>query len=594
MLSMAVTSYCCMSSGIAQTSPVVTPVPPAPSVPGIARVDTSALAATSVEPTLLTAVLLLGSTSLAPSQVAPYFSAYIGQSVDAALLQQIRLAVSTAYDDAGLGLVSIDAPLMQGSVAAVRVQQLSLSKIVVAVGADVDTPAAQLKAAAALPALRVGATPRLKALDQQLRLANLQPRRRWSVDFRSAETALIPAQAPASPLAQAPSGAATFSSQPGQSIASAKDAPQAGQPIRMPGFSASRQSGAMVEARVSASDEDAFFGRVTLDNAGQPSTGRERLRLQLGHADLLGPGHALDVTAVVSVAHPQRQQQIALRYQHPLVAWSTLVTAEVSRSRSKPGLVNSFFDVSGNSRSASLSARHLLARRGALEPYLEAGLESTVNDDVVDFFGVNLGSKVGSSPLALAIGATWQSAPWSAFGQVRIKHNTGWGTAASQTEYTAARFGAKPGWTTLDASLEARLAMGGGQEAVLRSQGQWAGDPLISPQQFRVGGQNIMRGLRESEMAGDKGLALAFEYWWSLGSDHRLGGLLDTARTQRNQALANEPDTSSATTAGALWQWQINRAVRLNASAAQVISAHQLPLSRKGNSRLHMLLDWSF
>lgn len=534
-------------------------------------------------------VLLVGTTALPPSQAALYVMPLLGQPADAALLQKVRLAVAAAHDDAGLGLVSVDTPLLQGQIAIVRVQALSLGRVEVQTpgvapgeaGAEASALAAQ--AAAALPALRAGQTPNLQALDKQLRLANLQPHRRWSVDFRTPDAAEAPAQP-----------AARFSTQPGQSLAGSQDAPQAVPPVRLPGYSAARQGASRVDARVTASDDSALFGRVLLDNAGQRATGHERLRVQLGHGDLFGPGRSLDVTALVSLTHPERQRHLAVRYQHALPEAATLVTAELTQSRSKPGLVSGFFDVSGNSKTFNLSARHLLARRGALEPYLEAGLEAAVHDDVVSFFGVNVGSRVGTAPLALAVGATWQGSPWNAFGQVRVRHNSGWGPSSSTADYAGARFGARPDWTTLDFLAEARRGMGNGQEAVLRAQGQWTGDALVSPQQFRAGGQSLLRGLREGELSGDSGLALAAEYWWPLSSGHRAGALLDTARTHRNRALAGEPASTGATSAGLAWQWDIRPGVRLNASAARILVADRLPTSDRGDSRVHLLLDWSF
>ena len=256
--------------------------------------------------------------------------------------------------------------------------------------------------------------------------------------------------------------------------------------------------------------------------------------------------------------------------------------------------MSQFFDVSGNSHSLNVSARHLLARRGALEPYAEIALESSVHDDVVDFFGLNLGSKVGVAPIALSLGATWQGAPWSVFGQARLRHNFGWGPHASDAAYAGARFGATPDWTTLDAAAEARRSMGSGQEFVARAQMQWSNDALVSPQQFRAGGQTLLRGLRESELGGDKGVAVAFEYWWAVAASHRVGALIDTAEVRRNKRLANEPESAGATSVGVGWNWQIRPGVRLATTAAHVVSARNLPQSKSGDSRLHVLLDWSF
>ncbi len=580
-----------------------TPPGPAPATPARAgqtvTTQTATTAAKSTAP-LLEAVLMTGNSKLPPTRIRAGIAPLIGQPADAALLARVRLAVAAAHDAAGMGLVSVDAPLMQEGVALVRVTALRIGRVDArvypptaaegTVPEPLPAPGLQPAVTAALPALKAGETPDLDAVDRQLRLANLQPHRRWSVDFRAAEDA--PAAAPRS---AAPPATTSFSSTPGQTLSSERETPTAVAPARtLPGARNAARLGQQIDARVVVSGEDSIYGRVMLDNAGQASTGRERARLQLGHGDLFGPGRSLDATVLVSASHPDRQQQVALRYQHPLPEMATLLAVEVSKARSKPGIVSQFFDVSGNSHSFNVSARHLLARSGALEPYAEIALESSVHDDVVDFFGLNLGSKVGVAPVVLSLGATWQGAPWSVFGQARLKHNFGWGPHASDANYAGARFGATPDWTTLDAAAEARRSMGNGQEFVTRAQMQWSRDALVSPQQFRAGGQTLLRGLRESELGGDKGIALAFEYWWAVAASHRLGALIDTAEVRRNKRLAGEPESAGATSVGIGWNWQVVPGVRLSTTAAHIVSARNLPQSKSGDSRLHVLLDWSF
>lgn len=549
----------------------------------------------------LTGILLLGSTALPVAQVAASAEPFIGKPVTPELLQQIRLAVSALHEDAGFALVSVDVPVMRGTTALIRVQQLRLAAVEAVPpskeGATGQAAAAlQARAKAALPALRAGETPNLKMLDRQLRLANLQPHRRLSVDFRGLDadgstTALAPNAADLTP-ARVPLGPSPANAQ-GRPMASAKDIPAAVPITRLPGYSETQDRASMLNARILVSDGGPFYGRVLLDNAGQPSVGRQRLRLQLGHGDLLGPGRSVDVTTLVSVTHPERQHQFALRYQHPLPALGTLLSAEASISRSRPGIVNEFFDVSGNSKIASVSARHLLPRSGTLEPYIEAGFELAEHDDVVNFFGVNLGSKVGTAPVSVTLAATWQDSRSNAFAQIRGRHNIGVGGVNSAGRYSAARFSATPDWTTIDAFAVFRSATGKGQEFALRAQGQWSPDALIAPQQFRAGGQNFMRGLIESEMAGDSGAAMAVEYWGTLAPGHRLAGFIDGAIARRNNALANETGTLAALSAGLAWQWTITRGVQLNVAAARVMTTRNLPQSQAGDTQLHVLLEWA-
>ncbi|RZJ24912.1 MAG: ShlB/FhaC/HecB family hemolysin secretion/activation protein [Haliea sp.] len=542
-----------------------------------------------------TGILLVGASAVPLAQVHRRVAPLVGQPADAALLEKVRKLVAQAHDDAGLGLVAVDPPRLEGGLAIVRVQPLVLRQVMaVTPGATAEpAPASAIQpmVGAVLPGLQPGQTPDLGALDRQLRLANLQPGRRWAVDFRPRDVATTGATGqPAPAIAPAP----VFSSKPGQTLASEMETPVRATRALLSGGQFQPGPDSLIDARVTVSDPDPFFGRLSADNAGQAATGRERLRLQLGHTDLLGPGRSIDLTALVSLAHPARQQQMAVRLQNPVPEWATLFALEASYAHSRPGLVQDFFGVSGKSRSLNLSARRLLARQGGLEPYAEVAIETAVHDDVIDFFGTNLGSKVGVAPIALTLGAIWQGGPWSAFGQARLRHNTGWGAHAGAGDYAAARAGASPHWTTMDVVAEARRGLGGGQEVVLRGQAQWSGDALVSPQQFRAGGANLMRGLPEGELAGDRGAAVALEYWAALSAQHRLGALLDWAGVRRNQAQAGEPASAHAASFGVAWHWQIAPALRLQTTAAQVVAARRLPQSGSGDSRVHLLLDWAF
>ena len=559
----------------------------------------------------LTGVLVLGSPAIAPLVIQSAVAPLVGQTADAALLKQIQATITKLHDDAGFSLVSVNAPVLQGGTALVRVQALKLGRMDViadqAAAVDGQTPSAavpqalQAAAQAALPALQIGQSPNLTAVDQQLRLANLQPHRRWAVDFRTGEPAggNTNAAAPAARPAAATPAPDAFTTQAGATLAAANEVPVSVPPPRVSGLFGDTRSGlADIDARVLTSGTSPYYspyyGRAVFDNAGQQATGRARARLQVGHGDLLGPGRSVDFTALVSMEHPTRQQQFALRLQNPVPSMATLFALEASVARSRPGLTGGFFDVLGDSASVSLSARHLLPRIATLEPFVELAVDATLNDDQVNFLGVNLGSKVGATPLALTVGGTLQGDGWRAFGQARVRHDLGFGPSAGDADYARARFGATPRWTSVDTLMEGRKGLGPGLEGVVRLQAQWSHQPLISSQQFRVGGASLLRGLQEGELGGDAGVALGFEVWFSPLPAHKLGVLLDTGKTRRRQPQIGDFAKASATTAGLGWQWDLAPGMRLTTSAAKVLATENLPISTKHSSRLHASLDWSF
>ncbi len=503
--------------------------------------------------TPLRGVLLMGQQPMPPSVVQTAVEHLVNQPVNDELLAQVRQAIARIFDENGFGLVRVEQPRMQGFTALVPVQVLTIGQIVESTEIQAESPSApgkgSLSSHSDFPELQIGRTPNLQRLDQQIRLANLTPQRKVAIDFRLSEN----------------------------------NAP-----------SPNMQARNTIEARIEEGSEAGLYGGVQLDNAGQAETGRERIRLQVGHANALGPGRSLEVRSLISATAPERQHQWALHYQHPAPAWATLFSIDISESKSRPGIVAGFFDVSGNASSVTLAARHLLKRSGAWEPYVEASLEPALNNDVVDFFGVNLGNKVGAAPLALAWGASVQDGAWSANGQIRLRHNPGWGQNASEANYSAARFGATPHWSRLDLALDARRNMGGGHDALLRLQAQWSQDALIAPQRFGVGGSAMLRGLQESELSGDSGIAVSLEYGWVPEPRHRTAVFIDMGWVQRHMPRTGEASDGQASALGVSWQWALPQGLQLNASAASVIGANNLPVSKLNDARAHIAVNWSF
>ena len=66
-------------------------------------------------------------------------------------------------------------------------------------------------------------------------------------------------------------------------------------------------------------------------------------------------------------------------------------------------------------------------------------------------------------------------------------------------------------WHILGANLGREQNLGGEWKLALRADGQWASEPLISNEQFGVGGVNGVRGFREGEVFGDTGWRVTSE-----------------------------------------------------------------------------------
>lgn len=71
--------------------------------------------------------------------------------------------------------------------------------------------------------------------------------------------------------------------------------------------------------------------------------------------------------------------------------------------------------------------------------------------------------------------------------------------------------GAGGNYTTVNAGLVREQNLWGGWSALLNANGQWASAPLISNEQFALGGTGGVRGYEEAEIYGDTGWRLLFD-----------------------------------------------------------------------------------
>jgi hypothetical protein len=67
-------------------------------------------------------------------------------------------------------------------------------------------------------------------------------------------------------------------------------------------------------------------------------------------------------------------------------------------------------------------------------------------------------------------------------------------------------------YSTIAANLSRDQALFGNWRLTLRADGQWANQPLISNEQFGIGGINGVRGYREGELFGDTGWRVTSEF----------------------------------------------------------------------------------
>ena len=349
----------------------------------------------------------------------------------------------------------------------------------------------------------------------------------------------------------------------------------------------------VTDVEVKVTEKPQLHADLALNNTGSSATGASRLGITLHHDNLFDRSHQLTLGAVTSPEQPGRVRQFSIGYQMPLAALGDRLVFSASDSSTDSGLVANLFNVSGQGSTVALHYVHNLARDALSRHTLELGYDERRFRDVVDFFGVNLGTSVTTRPLSLAYryGRTAQGDNLSL--GVGLQHNLPGGDLNDDVAYGAARVGALAQWHTwqIDASWQRELASG--WMPSVRMNVQFTQTPLISAEQFGVGGVSAVRGFDEREGAADRGWQARMELFGPrLAENHRVLGFVDLGASTRLNPQPGELVSQELGSYGLGWRAQFTNGLGISADAAVVFRG--TALHPAGSTRLHFAAVWSF
>lgn len=436
----------------------------------------------SAAPTAIQSFKISGNTLVDSARLQAVLARYLGPR-DNQELRTAALALQALYREAGYGavLVSVLQPGPDG-IAEVRVLEGKLGLISV-IGTQQFSAESVRRA---LPSLQEDKTPRIAEINRQVELANHNPARKLAVTL-----------------------------EPGQKVGA-------------------------VDARVIVTEGPVLRPQFALDNTGTQQTGRTRISAGLRHADVGGRGHQASVNWQTSVEEPSRVSILSLNYMAPLPESARRIDLYAVRSNvdggSTPTAAGALqFNGRGNVLGAQLT--QLLLRQGDWDQRLRAGIDQREYRNRCTIEGLPEGAcgAPGESVTVqpLTVDYSIQGGRSVMFGgNVGLSHNLGLGGRyAKAANFEAVREGARYRYTAL--RLGGHLQQGGGKQASLtaRMSLQWTRDALVPGEQFGLAGANAVRGYREREITGDRGLLASLEWSpapWALASrpDAQLRGLL--------------------------------------------------------------------
>lgn len=472
-----------------------------------------------------------GNTLLGSAELAPLLASLIGENGTLDELLEAKKRIENAYRAAGYGLVAVGLPRSIDADGTVRLQVRELSLGAVAVVPDA---ADRERYRRALPSLREGESPNLLRLARELALANENPSHAVAVDFAKQDDAIV--------------------------------------------------------AEVRVEESSPLKLSLTLDNTGTPETGRARAGIVVHHANVFGRDHQATLAYTTSPAKAEQVAIAALFYRIPLPALGDSLLLSANYSDVDSGRVADLFNISGQGYGAGAHYIHNLERSADRRTSVDIGIDRRVYRDIVDFSGTDIGTRVATRPLSLQLASSGRHGRQSYAASLAAARNLPGGSRNDDAAYAAARAGATADWSTLRASLQWSYTFTGNSQLSLRGETQYARTPLISGEQFGLGGSRSVRGLKEREVAGDRGW-LASAEWLSpaLWEHHRLALFADAGQVRRLQTPAT-PDERAASV-GIGWRIAGWKGFYLNLDFARVVDG--AGNAEKGEHRGHLAAVWS-
>lgn len=402
-------------------------------------------------------VRVTGNTLLPVSDIDAALARLLGER-SMADLEQAALAVQALYSRAGYGavLVYMAPQSMDDGIVTITVLEGRISRT--PVSGNKQFSDANIRAA--VPALRLGETPRVDVLDVQVEMANENPSRQIQLTL-----------------------------EPGQATGE-------------------------VEGKLMVTEAPVQRWSIDVDNRGNARTGRLRSSLGWQHANMWDRDQVLSAQVQTSPDNPSAVQVFSGNYRLPLYEPRVAVDLYAAYSNVRPGAVPTLagdLQFNGRGRVFGAKATRYLPRLGEFDQRVGMSLDS--RDYLNDCTVVGLppgacgpaGENISVQPLSIDY-LLQRSGARSMWMTASLVHNLQLGgTSSTDSSFGNARFGSKPRFSLLRLTTGASAAISSAMVFSVRAVAQWTADALISSEQFGVGGATSVRGYEERELAGDRG-----------------------------------------------------------------------------------------
>jgi hemolysin activation/secretion protein len=291
-------------------------------------------------------------------------------------------------------------------------------------------------------------------------------------------------------------------------------------------------------------------GFASVDNYGSKYLGPGQILAGVTGNQLLGVN---DQWRAIAVGTGDREMAYAqLSYSQVVNTEGLKLSASVSRARTQPGDVLKPFDVRGAADTTSLSATYPLLR--SRNESLLARLTYDHSDIRTDILGTRV---IEDRIRALRLGLSWRVLDrFDGQNVLDVDFSQGLG-GTGEGDLLKSRAGAKGVFNKLSFDYERAQFFSASTSLAFGIAGQWANTPLLSSEQYALGGRRYGRAYEPAELVGERALALRIEprYAGALNApgfrSYQTFGFYDIGKVWRvGSPVAGVPASQSLASAG--------------------------------------------
>ncbi len=330
-------------------------------------------------------------------------------------------------------------------------------------------------------------------------------------------------------------------------------------------------------------ERDNYEAEIGFNNHGSRFLGPYQASYNGSMNSMLGFNEKIGTQFVVS-GDKERVNELlfgSISYEQPIARFGSKISLLASMTNTQPGSSLDQFEVKGKSRFFSATVSH---------PFIRSRSMNFSGRAAIDFRDVE--SKNNLEPnnrrdriRAFRIGTTMQFID-SLFGvgvnavDVQVSQGLNIFGASGDGDANLTRSRGNPQFTKANVQMQRLQRVSSNLNLLMLTQGQLAAAPLLSSEEFGVGGTTIGRGYDSSEIVGEDGISGKVELQWNQPkkiqhiNDYQLFSFYDIGRVWNQDATTSAGKSESIASVGLGARADITKTTKASFGVA-------LPLTRK-------------